>query len=122
VPISAPDSSVTTQRLLGLDRAEFSRSRSGSVRDAEVALRLTSLSCTQSPLTLSLQVVKPGQFQVTCDTLRGFFYKLQSTTDLKQSFVDDPAGFSQALDSSIVQLESGAGPRKFYRAIRALAP
>src|SRR5262245_16112237 len=48
VPITTPDSSVTTHRLLGLESAEFSRSRNGSVRDAEVALRLTSLSCTQS--------------------------------------------------------------------------
>ncbi len=37
VPISAPDSSVTTQRPLGLDSAELSRSRSGSPRRAEVA-------------------------------------------------------------------------------------
>ena len=53
VPISAPDSSVTTQRPLGLDRAELSRSRSGSPREADVALRLTSLSCTWSPRTAS---------------------------------------------------------------------
>ena len=32
VPMSAPDSSVTTQRPLGLDSAEFSRSRNGSSR------------------------------------------------------------------------------------------
>src|SRR4051795_1958656 len=54
VPSRTPDSSVTTQRPLGLDSAEFSRSRSGSARDAEVADRLTSLSWTQSPRTLSV--------------------------------------------------------------------
>src|SRR5262249_22250594 len=73
VPISAPDSSVTTQRLLGLDSAEFSRSRSGSLRDAEVALRFTSLSSTRSPLTLSVSTQPIGTlFSSTTRTQRPF--------------------------------------------------
>ena len=56
------------------------------------------------------------------NTLRGFFYKLQSTSDLSQPFADDSAGLTQALNSSIFRNESVASPRKFYRVVSALAP
>jgi hypothetical protein len=79
-------------------------------------------SITQVPAALSIQALMPGQNEVRCATLRGFFYKLQSTADLGQAFTADPAGFVLAFDSSMVRTDSVAGPSKFYRVICAASP
>jgi hypothetical protein len=62
------------------------------------------------------------QYVVSCNTLRGFFYNLQSTPDLSQAFTNDPAGLTQALDSFIARTNSVAGPADFFRVISALGP
>lgn len=80
-------------------------------------------SVTNTPITLDIRALNPNLCELRCDTLRGFFYKLQSTPDLSQPFADEPGGFVQALDSSMVFTNSFAGPqKKFFRAINALAP
>jgi hypothetical protein len=79
-------------------------------------------SITQVPAAVSIRALVPGQNEVRCATLRGFFYKLQSTADLGQAFTDDPAGFALATDCSMVRTDSVAGPSKFYRVISAASP
>jgi hypothetical protein len=76
----------------------------------------------QSPLALTIRSLDSGGCEVTYDTLRGFFYKLQSTPDLKQPFSDDSIEFVQAIDSSSVHLDNSSSLKKFYRLIRAFAP
>jgi hypothetical protein len=78
-------------------------------------------SVLQNPLTVAIRPLDVARCEVRCDTLRGFFYKLQSTPDLTQPFADDPAGFTRALDSSLVRTDLIA-VAKFYRAIRASSP
>jgi hypothetical protein len=56
------------------------------------------------------------------DTVRGFFYKLQSTPDLNQPFTDEPAGFAQAFDTSMSVSNSASGTRKFFRVIASGTP
>ena len=77
---------------------------------------------TQSPFAITIRSVSPSQCQLQCDSVRGLYYKLQSTTDLTQPFADDPAGFVQCLNSPIIQTDALASPRKFFRYVRALAP
>ena len=77
-------------------------------------------SILQAPATLTMRQLASGQCELRCDTLRGFFYKLQSTTDLGQSWTDDPAGFIQALDTSIVQIRALTDSRRFYRVVCSL--
>ena len=79
-------------------------------------------SITQSPFAATLRSINPAQGELRCETVRGLYYKLQTTTDLTQPFVDDAAGFVQCLDSPILRTEPLTPPRKFYRYIRALAP
>ena len=79
-------------------------------------------SIMKAPTSLSMQRLAFDQCVVRYDTLRGFFYKLQSTSDLSQPFVDDPGGFTQALDSSVLRDDRLAEPARFYRVIRAAAP
>jgi len=79
-------------------------------------------SIAQVPFALTIRPLDPTGCELRFNTVRGFFYKLQSTSDLLQSFTDDPAGFVQAFDTLMVRTDSIAGPRKLYRVVRAPAP
>ena len=66
--------------------------------------------------------MNPDQTEIRYNTLRGLYYKLQSTADLSQAFTNEPGLFEQAFDSLIVRTDSVAGPQKFYRVVTALTP
>jgi hypothetical protein len=75
-----------------------------------------------TPVGLSVQVLASGSSVLRYNTLRGLFYGLQSTTDLSQPFTNEPAGFAQAIDSSMVLTNAPTGPQKFYRVACSLTP
>ena len=77
---------------------------------------------TQSPFAITIRASGPSQYELRCEAVRGFYYKLQSTPSMSQPFADDPAGFVQCLDSPIIHTETPAVARKFYRYIRTPAP
>jgi hypothetical protein len=77
---------------------------------------------TNIPFSLTMRLLNSSQSELRWPTLRGFFYKLQSTTNLSQPFIDDPAGFVQAFDSSSSQTNSTTSGDRFYRAIRSSGP
>ena len=79
-------------------------------------------SVVTTPPNLTIRPTSPGQYELRCDTVRGLYYKLQSTLDLSQPFTDDGPGLTQALDSSMIRTDAPVVPQKFYRAIGALAP
>ena len=79
-------------------------------------------SVTNTPINLAIRSLGTNGCELSFNTLRGFFYKVQSTPSLDQPFVDDPAGFIQALDSPLVGTDSMAGPQRYYRVISTLAP
>ena len=79
-------------------------------------------SVTHNPFALTIQELNPGQCELRFDTLRGFYYKLQTTTNLLQSFTDDPNGYTQAVDSSMIRADALSSPKKFYRIARTPAP
>ncbi len=102
---------------------------SGRVTGAQCGREVWALARTyfdgtvaRSPLALTLRSLDSGGCEVSYDTLRGFFYKLQYTQDLKQPFSDDSIGFVQALDSSSVHFDNFSTLKKFYRVIRGVAP
>ena len=67
--------------------------------------------------------IKPsgGGFQLSFNVLRGFYYKLQSTTDLLLPFVDETP-LIQATDTAMVAVISAASPKKFYRVYQSVNP
>ena len=79
-------------------------------------------SIAQLPFALTIQPLTLAGCTLQFNTVRGFFYKLQSTSDLVQPFDDDSAGFVQAFDTSMVRTDNAAGTNKWYRIIRALTP
>ncbi|MBI5803018.1 MAG: vanadium-dependent haloperoxidase [Verrucomicrobia bacterium] len=79
-------------------------------------------SVTNVPATLSIRSLNTTQSEVRGETLRGFFYQLQSTPDLRQAFTNDPGGFLQAFDSSLARTNDVSGASKFYRLLSRPTP
>lgn len=79
-------------------------------------------SVAQDPIRLTARALNPTQCEVRCETLRGFHYTIQSTTNLSEPFVDEPGGTTLAVDSSLVRTNTAAGGQKFYRVVRKLNP
>jgi hypothetical protein len=79
-------------------------------------------SITNAPMTLAVNPIGSGNVQIRCNTLRGFYYKLQSTTNLSVPFTDEPGGSTLALDAWLFTTNSSSVPQKFYRVARSLSP
>jgi len=75
-------------------------------------------SIVASPAVLSIRSVDDGRCEIRCQTLRGFYYTLQFTTQLGEPFQNHPSGALQAVDSSSVHLDEVTGPGRFYRIVR----
>jgi len=78
-------------------------------------------SVLQPARGLSLRRLAESEIEIRFSARRGLFYKLQSTPDLRQPFVDQPSGFVQATDATVAWTDMTAGEQKFYRVITALA-
>lgn len=87
-----------------------------------LARRYFDGSIANASPTFILRPLNATQCELRCDTVRGFFYKTQSTPDLRQPFRDDPAGFFQAVDAGLVRVDTFSGGMKFYRVIMANSP
>jgi hypothetical protein len=79
-------------------------------------------SITNTPVSLTIRLLDANQCELRFDTLRGFYYRLQSSTDMTQPFTNEPGNFVQATNSSMIQIDPFAGSRKFFRIVRALGP
>jgi len=79
-------------------------------------------SVMSTPVRVTAQLLASGGRVLRYNTLRGLFYGLQSTADLTQPFTNDPAGFIQAVDSSIALTNISTGTSRFYRVERSLMP
>ncbi|MFO1513950.1 MAG: vanadium-dependent haloperoxidase [Verrucomicrobiota bacterium] len=79
-------------------------------------------SVTNVPVTLAIRALSGNQHELRFNTVRGLYYKLQSTTDLSQPFADEPGGFALAFDTFGIQTNTPVGPVKFYRVTKTLAP
>ena len=87
-----------------------------------LAQRYFDGSVLNSPLNVTIRLLSPAQYELRCNTVRGLYYKLQSTPDLTQPFTDYDTGYTQALDSSLIRTDATDATHKFYRAVGALAP
>jgi membrane-associated phospholipid phosphatase len=79
-------------------------------------------SVTRISVTLALTQVGNGTSQFRLNTLRGLFYKIQSTTDLGLPFTDEPGNATLAFDTLLSATNTAAGALKFYRAACLLGP
>jgi len=79
-------------------------------------------SVASTPVTVALQPLGAGTNQLRFNTLRGLYYKLQSTTNLSTPFSDQPGGAKQALEGWITLTNPAAGPQNFFRVSASLSP
>ncbi len=79
-------------------------------------------SVINAPVTLALRKVDANNDEVRHNTLRGFYYKLQSTTNLSNAFTDEPGGAKLALEGWLVSTNSAGAAQKFYRTASSLTP
>jgi hypothetical protein len=75
-------------------------------------------SIANSPVLLTIRHVPYGGCEVRFDTLRGFFYQLQSAAAIDHIFVDDLQGPVQATDTLDSRTGTPSGVSKFYRVLR----
>ncbi len=73
-------------------------------------------SVTNTPVHIA-QRVSGGNCVLQCNTQRGFYYKLQSTTNLNVPFTDDGGGFTRDLDAVSIRTSPVSGGSKFYRVV-----
>ncbi len=74
---------------------------------------------TNTPLFAAIRNLSTAQCEISCNTIRGFNYQLQSTTNLTQSFTNEPAGAILATDVSFVKTNTTSAASKFFRFIRS---
>jgi hypothetical protein len=80
-----------------------------------VAQKYFDGSILTAPVTLALRPIAPGTNELRCTTYRGFYYKLQSTTNLNFPFTDEPGGPTLALEAFLTVTNVVDTPQKFYR-------
>ena len=86
-----------------------------------LAKRYWDGSVTNTPVTITR--LSPTQCEVRYTALRGFYYDLQTKTDLSLSFTNDPPGTSQPFDAlSVARTNTFTETRKFHHAKSRLAP
>ena len=79
-------------------------------------------SITNTPIVLTQRKLNANQMELRYETLRGFFYQLQSTANLNLPFTNEPSGSIQALDSTLAHTNAIAGDGKFFRVQRSFVP
>jgi len=79
-------------------------------------------SVTNALVALALRKLSPSNHEVRFNTLRGFYYKLQSTPSLGQPFTDEPGVATLAYDASLARTNTTSGAQKYYRARSSLVP
>lgn len=75
-----------------------------------------------SPIQLAMRPVSGDACEIRYTTQRGFYYKLQSASDLNAPFTDEPGGFALAYDTSLARTNTTAGERKLYRVLGSPTP
>ncbi len=76
---------------------------------------------TNAPLTISR--LNSTQYELRYTALRGFYYDLRSSSDVTQTFANDPPGTSQPFNAlSVARTNSFSGPQRFHRVVTRLTP
>ncbi|MFM1768490.1 MAG: hypothetical protein RJA22_1019 [Verrucomicrobiota bacterium] len=88
----------------------------------ELARKYWDGSIRQTPVTLATRRLNGSQAEFRFNTVRGFHYRLQSSTNLAHGFADEPGGSTLAYEGSLARTNSTSGPQKFYRVASSLTP
>jgi hypothetical protein len=79
-------------------------------------------SIIRAPMNVQIAQVNGGVTELQFNTVRGLFYKIQSTSDLNLPFGDEQGAAVLSFDTSLTTTNSAPGTQKFYRAACLLGP
>ena len=79
-------------------------------------------SITNAPIILALRQLNATEMELRYETIRGFYYQLQSTPDLIHPFTNEPGGAIQALDTEMAHTNTTVVGSKFFRVQRTFVP
>ncbi len=79
-------------------------------------------SVLNTPTTIAARSLGGDSAELRCNTLRGFYYRLQSTTDLSLPFTNEPGGATLAFEGTLTSTNAVTCPQKFYRMSASLSP
>jgi hypothetical protein len=104
---------------------DFGGRRSGAQSGQAVwalAHRYFDGSVVNEPISLAVRNLGSGQGEIRFNTLRGFYYQLQSNDDPGTPFTNEPSGSTVAYDSWRVFTNLLDRPALYFRVVRSLAP
>jgi hypothetical protein len=87
----------------------------------QLARRYWDGTIANSPTTLAVRKLGSGTHEVRCDTLRGLYYKVQSTPNITDPYTDE-GGAVVAHDSYLARTNGTTDVRKFYRVVTTTTP
>jgi hypothetical protein len=79
-------------------------------------------SVINTPMTVSVHQLDAENNEIRCNTLRGFYYRLQSTVDLTLPFTNEPGTAALAFEGWLSMTNAISGSQKFYRMSCSLTP
>jgi hypothetical protein len=79
-------------------------------------------SIRHAPVTLTIRPINAAEHELRYNTIRGLYYKLQSTAQLDQPFLDESADAIRALESSVAHTNFANTRTRLYRAVSSLTP
>ncbi len=88
----------------------------------QLATRFFNGTVATSDVALAIQAQGPSVHRLSYSTVRGLFYKQQSTPSLSVPFTDDVGGFVTAYDASVVSTNTSSGSQRFFRVLTSLQP
>lgn len=88
----------------------------------ETARKYFDGTITVSPINLVAKKLNSTEGEIRYNTIRGMYYKLQSSSKLDEEFKDVPGSAIYALDASaaVTNTVANGGTNVFYRAVRSL--
>jgi hypothetical protein len=87
----------------------------------ELAQKYYDGSITNHPMNLTIDHSSLSECKIRYETVRGMYYKLQSTPDLSQPLADTTS-LVRATNSSVIRTENAVGAGNFYRVATSQNP
>jgi hypothetical protein len=75
-----------------------------------------------TPVHIAIGLLNSAECRVTCTTLRGLYYRLQSSPAAEGPFDNEPGGSILAYDTSLVFTHGLGTTNRFFRAAGSLVP
>jgi hypothetical protein len=79
-------------------------------------------SVLSTPMALTMRQLDGGNIELRCNSLRGLYYKIQSTVDLSLPFTNEPGPSTLALEGWLSMTNNSVDVQKYYRTSASLTP